>query len=174
MTDVLLVPRYIQSLTHGIRLTRLAELTTAILCVSFPELRVLLNGSMRRPRKQASTGIREGRYRDQGAVFNDVRHSPWSLTTSLRVTLATVDTSYVEEAGGCNGASKTTISSADDDGGCGGRHEHVERVEVELEIINRRMTALIVENGQLVKHTPMGSPGEVEIAREIGVDSNMV
>lgn len=144
--------REILYLTHGIRFTRLAELTTGILCVSFPELGVLLNGGIRRPRKQASTGIREGRYRDQEAVFNGVRHRLWSCTTSLRATLATVNTSNVVEPGVCHGSSKTTATSSKDGGGGGGggQHEHVERVEVELEVIDRPTTALIVDKGRLV------------------------
>ncbi|KAG8162132.1 hypothetical protein KVR01_007897 [Diaporthe batatas] len=53
----------------------LAEVATGILCVSFPELGLLLRRGRRRPSMQASTGIREGRYREQNAAFNGMRRS---------------------------------------------------------------------------------------------------
>lgn len=46
--------------------------------MSFPELGLLLRGGKRRPSMQASTGIREGRYRERNAAFKGVRHSLWT------------------------------------------------------------------------------------------------
>lgn len=46
--------------------------------MSFPELGLLLRGGKRRPSMQASTGIREGRYRERNAAFKGVRHSLWA------------------------------------------------------------------------------------------------
>lgn len=47
--------------------------------MSFPELGLLLRGGCkRRSSMEASTGIREGRYREQNAVFKGLRHSLWT------------------------------------------------------------------------------------------------
>lgn len=46
--------------------------------MSFPELGLLLRGGKRRPSMEASTAIREGRYREQDAAFKGVRHSLWT------------------------------------------------------------------------------------------------
>ncbi|POS74520.1 hypothetical protein DHEL01_v207087 [Diaporthe helianthi] len=56
----------------------LAEIATGILCVSFPELGSLLRRGKRRPSMEASTAIREGRYREPNAAFNGVRRSLWT------------------------------------------------------------------------------------------------
>lgn len=151
----------------------LAELTTGILCVSFPEIGVLFKGGKRRPSVEASTAVREGRYRREDAVFSRVRHKLWTWTTSLSTTLATVNTSPEEGPGGWKGGATTTVASAKGEGGGGGgQHEHVELDEVKL--INRPATALSIEGGR-PGHTNTGrGPGDVEVTREVRVDSTIM
>lgn len=127
-------------LTYGTRFTRLAEITTGILCVSFPELGLLLRGGCKRKSSmEASTGIREGRYREQNAVFKGLRHSLW--------------TSGKRGGGGSDGV----------------EYEHIELDEVRL--INGPANVVSVESGQPVPPTPSKSPGDVEVTKEVRVDS---
>lgn len=116
----------------------LAEITTGVLCVSFPELGLLLRGGKRGPSMEASTGIREGRYREQNAAFKGVRHSLWTSGKRSR-------------------------------GGGGGEYEHVELDE--LWLINRPANVVSVKSGHPVHQNPGRSPGDVEVTREVKVDS---
>lgn len=149
----------------------LAELTTGILCVSFPELGVLLKSGKRRPSMEASTRIREGRYREQDAAFGGIRHKLWTWTSTLSNTLATVNTTSGPEAGsGWKGGDTTMVTSAKGYGSGGnGQHEHVELDEVKL--INRPATAVSVEGGRQVQPNSGRSNGDVEVTREFRVDS---
>lgn len=111
--------------------------------MSFPELGLLLRGGKRRPGMEASTAIREGRYREQNAAFKGVRHSLW--TSGKR-------------GGG---------------GGSGGEYEHVELDEVGL--ISRPANVVSVESSQQVHQTPGGrSPGDLEVTKEVRVDSTSI
>lgn len=105
--------------------------------MGFPELGLLLRGGKRRPSMEASTGIREGRYREQDAAFNGMRHSLWT--------------------------------SGKRGGGSGGEYEHIELDEVGL--ISRPANVVSVESGQQVHQTPGRSPGDLEITKEVKVDS---
>ncbi|KAL1870762.1 hypothetical protein Daus18300_005082 [Diaporthe australafricana] len=133
----------------------LAELTTGILCVCFPELGLLLKGEKRRPSVEASTGIREGRYRQQDAAFNGAHHNLLTLTTSLRTTRAMANASP-GPGPGWNGGVTTMVTSTKGDDGAGGQCEHVELNEVKL--IKRPAAAVIVEDGCPVQQSFGGSP----------------
>lgn len=134
-------------LTHKPQPTRLAELTTGILCVSFPELGVLLRGRMRRPSMEASTGIREGRYRQQDAAFPKSRPRPFLWAASIAATAA----------------------STRKDGG-GRRHQHVELDE--LNLIDHPANAVIIEGSPGVQPHPGMSPRDIGVTREVMVDLN--
>lgn len=111
--------------------------------MSFPELGLLLRGGCkRRSSMEASTGIREGRYREQNAVFKGLRHSLW--------------TSGKRGGGGSGGSD-------------GVEYEHVELDEVQL--INGPANVVNVESGHPVPQTPGRSPGDVKVTREVNVDS---
>lgn len=160
-----------KSLTQGTRPIRLAELTTGILCVSFPEIGVVFKGRKRRPSAQASTGIRDGRYRrEDAAVFGGVRKKMRTWTTSLSTTLAEVNTSSEPTTSRWkDGDGTTTVTSVKEDGGGGGQRDHFELDEVNL--INPPATAVSVEGGRTWQNNAARGPGEVEVMREVRVDS---
>jgi len=98
---------------------------------------MLLRRGKRKPSMEASTGIREGRYREQNAAFNGVRRS---LLTSDKWA-----------------------------GGGGGEYEHVELDEVRL--VNRPATAVSIEGSRMMQQSPGRSTGDVEVTRDVGMNS---
>lgn len=103
-------------------------------------------------------------------MFNRVRHKLWTWTTSLSTTLATVNTVPEEGHSGWKGdGTKAVASAKGDNGGGGGQHEHVELDEVKL--INRPATAVSIEGGPPVQNNTGRGPGDVEVTREVRVNS---
>lgn len=151
-------------LTYNTRPARLAELTTGILCVSFPELGVLLRGRVRRHSFEASTGIREGRYRQQDAAFPNLRPRGFMWTSGIAAT-----SSHSRRVGGWAGT--TTVASARSDGD-GRWHQHVEMDE--LNLIDRPANAVIIESSRGLQPHPGGSPSDIEVTREVKVDLDTI
>lgn len=151
------------SLTQITNSTRLAELTTGILCVSFPELGVLLRGRMRRPGIEASTGVRDGRYREQDAGFHNLRPRLFIWTPNVRTTASTL------RRAGAWGRTMTAASASE--GGGGRLHQYVELDGVNF--IHRPAAAVTVESRILQQSS--GRPlGDIEITREVKVDSKSI
>ncbi|KAG6355006.1 hypothetical protein INS49_004087 [Diaporthe citri] len=141
----------------------LAELTTGILCVSFPELGVLLRGRMRRPGVEASTGVRNGRYRQQDAGFHNLRPRLLIWTPRTAPTASTL-----RRAGGWGGT--TTVGSAGADGG-GRLHQYVELDGVNL--IHHPAAAVTVESRIMQQHCGR-CLGDMEAMRVVKVNSDTI
>ncbi|KAL2291504.1 hypothetical protein FJTKL_12890 [Diaporthe vaccinii] len=139
----------------------LAELTTGILCVSFPELGVLLRGQVRRPGIEASTGVREGQYRQQDAGFHNLRPRLFIRTPNVGTTASTL-----HRAGGWGG---TMTADSAREGGGSRLHQYVELEGVNF--IHRLAAAVTVKSRIMQQHSGMFL-GDIEVTREVKMDSN--
>lgn len=97
---------------------------------------------------EASTGIREGRYRQQDAAFYDIRRRLSMLNTRMAATAST--------------------SGKADDGS--GRYQHIELED--LNLISRPATAVIFDGSKMVQQYPVRSIGDMKVTRKGKVDSN--
>ncbi|KAI3397662.1 hypothetical protein diail_10533 [Diaporthe ilicicola] len=145
------------------------ELTTGTLCVSFPELGVLVRGEWRRRSVKASRGIRERRYRQQDAVFNGVRQNLWTWTTSSNNNPAMMERSPGREAGWDGYGTTMTVTSDNGNHAGAGQYKHVELEEFNL--IQLPPTTIIVEGGRLGQQNPWTSSGDVHVTRQIKMDA---
>ncbi|KAK7699518.1 hypothetical protein SLS64_011656 [Diaporthe eres] len=141
----------------------LAELTTGILCVSFPELGVLLRGRMRRPGIEASTRVRYGQYRQQEAGIHNLRPKLFIRTPNIGTTSSTL-----RRAGGWGGTTTAGTVRAGD----GGRlHQYVELDGVNF--IHRPAAAVTVESRILQQHSGRDL-GDIKVTREVKLDSTTI
>lgn len=154
------VCKYLTQMTNS---ARLAELTTGILCVSFPELGVLLRGRTRRPSIEASTGVRNGRYRLQDAGIHNLRPGLFIRTPNIGTTSSTL-----RRPGGWVGS--TTAGSATADGG-GRLHQYVELDGVNF--IHRPAAAVTVESRILQQHSGRDL-GDIKVTKGVKLDSTTI
>lgn len=127
----------------------LAELTTGILCVSFPEMVVIFKKKAFASR-EASTSIRKGRYRKDDAVYQGpARHNKFKTSISY----------------GGSTLGDTRLSKADNTG------TQLELDEVNL--IDGQGAPDSNADGRQENQRWPGS-GEVEVTREVRVNSSSI
>lgn len=115
---------------------------------------------------KASTGVREGRYRKQDAVFNGPRRRLWTWPTSLRATLTNENTAGGPEHGSYNGDGASSL--AIDMGGSSGQYELQQLEMGEANAIQRPLSTLSIEGRGPKERGPVGWIPGIESQRTLG------